>query len=75
MHVPPRTPPPTVMFGDVIGRTLTRAWRRFLPTEERGASLVEYALLVALIALVCVSALTVFGQNVSEPISSAQYGF
>ncbi len=41
---------------------------------ERGASLVEYALLVALIALVCFSAVTFFGQNVSnnyKPIGSS----
>lgn len=31
------------------------------PRRERGAGLVEYALLVALIALACVGALRVFG--------------
>lgn len=33
---------------------------------ERGASLVEYALLVVLIALVCVAAVTFFGGQTSE---------
>ena len=31
--------------------------------SERGASLVEYALLVALIAVVCIAAVTVLGDN------------
>ncbi|MFZ6002386.1 MAG: Flp family type IVb pilin [Actinomycetota bacterium] len=38
--------------------------------EERGASLVEYALLVALIAVVCIIAIQVLGQNASESFSS-----
>jgi len=33
---------------------------------ERGASLVEYALLVALIAVVCIAAVTILGQNASD---------
>lgn len=33
---------------------------------ERGASLVEYALLVALIAVVCIAAVTVLGGNASD---------
>ena len=32
-------------------------------TSERGASLVEYALLVALIAVVCIGALRYFGSG------------
>jgi pilus assembly protein Flp/PilA len=42
--------------------------------SERGASLIEYALLVALIALVCVSAVTFFGSSVNnsyKPIGSS----
>jgi len=35
-------------------------------TDERGASLVEYALLVALIAVVCIAAVTLLGQNASS---------
>lgn len=31
--------------------------------NERGASLVEYALLVALIAAVCIAAVTILGKN------------
>ena len=34
--------------------------------DERGASLVEYALLVALIAVVCIVAVTFLGQSASD---------
>jgi pilus assembly protein Flp/PilA len=42
--------------------------------SERGASLVEYALLVALIAVVCVIAIQVLGQKASESFSSTGSG-
>jgi pilus assembly protein Flp/PilA len=38
--------------------------------DERGASLVEYALLVALIAVVCIVAVTLLGNNASGKFSS-----
>jgi pilus assembly protein Flp/PilA len=38
--------------------------------DERGASLVEYALLVALIAVVCIAAVTLLGRNASTKLSS-----
>jgi pilus assembly protein Flp/PilA len=38
--------------------------------DERGASLVEYALLVALIAVVCIVAVTLLGKNASSKFSS-----
>lgn len=41
-----------------------------MPRDERGASLVEYALLVALIALVCVAAVTILGGETSESFDS-----
>ena len=52
-------------------------WQRFiaplvrarLGRTERGASLVEYALLVALIAVVCIVAVTVLGSNASGKFS------
>ena len=37
---------------------------------DRGASLVEYALLVALIAVVCIGAVTVLGNNASSKFSA-----
>lgn len=38
--------------------------------SERGASLVEYALLVALIAVVCIGAVTLLGKNASGKFST-----
>jgi pilus assembly protein Flp/PilA len=38
--------------------------------DERGASLVEYALLVALIAVVCIAAVTLLGKNASNKFAS-----
>jgi Flp pilus assembly pilin Flp len=38
---------------------------------DDGASLVEYALLVALIAVVCISALTYFQQETSQSLSES----
>jgi pilus assembly protein Flp/PilA len=38
--------------------------------DDSGASLVEYALLVALIAVVCVVAVTLLGSNASTKFSS-----
>lgn len=40
-------------------------------TDERGASLVEYALLLALIAVVCIGAITLIGNSASNKLSSA----
>ena len=37
---------------------------------DRGASLVEYALLVALIAVVCIAAVTLLGQQASSKFST-----
>lgn len=41
-----------------------------LRKNERGASLVEYALLVALIAVVCVAAVTIFGTRTGDSLNS-----
>ena len=45
-------------------------WLRARVDDERGASLVEYALLVALIAVVCILAITVLGNSASNKFSS-----
>jgi len=42
---------------------------RFSRTE-RGAALVEYALLVALIAVVCIAAITLLGESTSQKFST-----
>ena len=46
------------------------AWIRTLAKTERGASLVEYALLVALIAVVCIAAVTTIGTKAGNKFSS-----
>jgi pilus assembly protein Flp/PilA len=43
--------------------------RARLNADEQGASLVEYALLVALIAVVCIAAITLLGNNASTKFS------
>jgi len=45
-------------------------WLRARVGDERGASLVEYALLVALIAVVCIAAITLLGNNASTKFES-----
>ncbi len=39
-------------------------------TEEKGATMVEYALMVALIAVVAIAAVTFLGEEVSEKFDS-----
>ena len=48
-----------------------RAWLHVHVPTQRGASLVEYCLLVGLIALVCFAALQALGPQVAKPYSSA----
>ncbi|MDH3681235.1 MAG: hypothetical protein OEV40_14950 [Acidimicrobiia bacterium] len=45
------------------------------PQQERGAGLVEYTLLVALIVLVCIAAIALVGDSTAEPFSSIMSGF
>lgn len=42
--------------------------------SERGASLVEYALLVALIAVVCIAAVSALGTTTAVPYSEITSG-
>ena len=50
-----------------VSRTLwlTRMGRR-LRTEERGQSMVEYAIVVALVAVIAMAAVQAFGQGISQ---------
>jgi pilus assembly protein Flp/PilA len=52
---------------------LTRIQSRFTG-DERGASLVEYALLITFIAIVAVTAVAVLGQQVSDGINEVNQG-
>ena len=47
-----------------------KTWLQAHTKTERGASLVEYALLVALIAVVCIAAVTILGKNASSKVFS-----
>ena len=49
---------------------LAVALRIHFGRSQRGASLVEYALLVALIAVVCIVAVTLLGSNASKKFST-----
>ena len=58
-------------------RAITAGWailraalQRRHDRDERGASFVEYALLTALIAIVCLAAVTVIGTTTGESLSS-----
>ena len=54
---------------------MLRMWTAFqsrFVADEEGASLVEYALLVALIAVVAIIAITVLGRKVSNNFNSIQ---
>jgi len=53
--------------SEAIGST--RYLRAKVKRREAGASLVEYALLVALIALVCVAAVSILGSKTSASYS------
>jgi pilus assembly protein Flp/PilA len=46
-----------------------KTWLAAQCKTERGASLVEYALLVALIAVVCIGAVTFIGNNANTKFS------
>ncbi|MEN3315419.1 MAG: pilus assembly protein Flp/PilA [Acidimicrobiaceae bacterium] len=51
-------------------RTMVAPWMRArFGTTERGAALVEYALLLALIAVACIIALTFLGGQASSKFS------
>jgi pilus assembly protein Flp/PilA len=45
-------------------------WLRARFDDERGASLVEYALLVALIAVVCIAAISLLGGSAATKFST-----
>jgi pilus assembly protein Flp/PilA len=46
------------------------SWLQSKVESERGASLVEYALLVALIAVVCIIAITFLGESASGKLET-----
>lgn len=61
---------PRVYTSALDTSALRRAVSRFLRDED-GASLVEYVLLIALIAVVCVGAVTLLGTNTNAKLGTA----
>jgi len=49
---------------------ILKTWIQARIKSDRGASLVEYALLVALIAVVCIVAITFLGEQASKEFDS-----
>jgi pilus assembly protein Flp/PilA len=47
-----------------------RLLRTFTTRKEEGATLAEYSLLLALIALVCIAAITVLGTKISSALAT-----
>jgi pilus assembly protein Flp/PilA len=45
--------------------------RKLVTGKEEGASLAEYGLLIALIAVVCIAAVTLLGTNVAAKLNAA----
>jgi pilus assembly protein Flp/PilA len=58
-------------FNEVV---MKQKWleriKSFLKREEEGATMVEYGLMVALIAVVCIAAVTALGLDVSAMFTS-----
>jgi len=57
-------------FTFCLGRGFVDLGRR-LASDEEGATLVEYALIVALIAVVAIAAISLLGKNASTTLSKA----
>ena len=52
-----------------MGRNILAWWQSYAGTDERGASLVEYAFLIVLIALIAFAAVEFFGETVSSELN------
>jgi pilus assembly protein Flp/PilA len=62
---------PTKETGLVTYLTASRKFiRKFITRQEEGATLAEYGLLLALIAVVCIAAITALGTKISTMFSS-----
>jgi pilus assembly protein Flp/PilA len=61
--------PASLLLEGKTMTTLIDAARRF-GRDEEGASLAEYGLLIALIAVVCIAAISLLGTNISTMFNS-----
>ena len=55
---------------EMLQYEIVASWLKARFQSERGASLVEYALLVALIAVVCIGAVTFLGNEAADGFST-----
>ena len=62
----PRTPYHTIL--EIPMRSLTKSLVSFLKKED-GPTAVEYAVMLALIIVVCIAAITTLGSNANETFS------
>ena len=72
-HTATNEGPDTQMNIESLQATIAYIRARF-GADERGASLVEYALLVALIAVICIVAIAFLGQSASSKFSTVGSG-
>jgi len=61
---------PLIQETDMTYYDFLKTWLTAHISNERGAALVEYALLVALIAVVCIGAITFLGRSADTKFSS-----
>jgi len=59
------------MWSDDVGQTICKCMLRSIARDDRGQDLIEYALLVGLIAVVDVGAITEVGQTINDVFWSA----
>ncbi len=61
----------TAKRGNIMNLFILKTWiESKFSKDERGASLVEYVLLAALIAIVVIGAITLIGTNANKKLSS-----
>lgn len=60
-----------ITLGDAHMLALVKKLRLLVSGKEEGASLAEYGLLVALIAVACVAAVTLLGSRISTVLTDA----
>jgi len=64
---PPRNP--TLAYPELKMRQVTKRFVEFLKKED-GPTAVEYAVMLALIIVVCIAAITTLGSNANNTFSS-----
>jgi pilus assembly protein Flp/PilA len=58
----------TIATGSILMRSLTKKFVKFLKKED-GPTAVEYAVMLALIIVVCIAAITTLGSNANNSFS------